>query len=156
MQLLTELLQAGRALRASVGPFCGPRGMSELHLIVLWQCARSEPDGINQRALAESLTVSHAQVSALVEQMRGNELIAAHRPPHDRRRQNWRLTQNGRAMLKSFASDLRTWSESLSDAISQRDIRDLISRLQQVIKASAGASPRDEAPLAPRIKRGAA
>ncbi len=154
MQFLTELLRAGRALRASVGRFCDARGMSELHLMVLWQCARSGPDGVNQRTLAELFAVSPAQISALVEQMRREGFIAAHRPPHDRRLQNWHLAAEGLAVLELVASDLQLWSDSFSESISPGEIHEAISWLQQVITASG--SLRVESQPTPRIERGAA
>ena len=51
---------------------------------------------LDQKVLSTELGISTAQVSALVEKLRGRQIIDPVVDEVDRRRQLWRLTDNGR------------------------------------------------------------
>jgi DNA-binding MarR family transcriptional regulator len=58
----------------------------------------------DQAALAERLAVSPAQISAVVDRLRSADRLAAVVPAGDRRRQLWRLTPSGRALVQSVVA----------------------------------------------------
>ncbi|MCC9606386.1 MarR family winged helix-turn-helix transcriptional regulator [Blastopirellula sp. JC732] len=66
----------------------------------------------SQRQLADRLAVSPAQISAIVERLRQREWIDAQRDPHDRRRQQWRLTDAGVEVIHTAGAAIAArWSK---------------------------------------------
>lgn len=148
-QLLEKLLRCGHALRGAIAESVRPAGLSETEFRLLWLCRQSDPRGVNQTELRERLAVSPAQVSALVEQLRRKQLLLGQRSPSDRRRQCWRVTSEGRALVASLAAQLnplaQRWLERLSAV-----------QLQHVTAALDSIPAADRTNHSPRIERGAA
>jgi DNA-binding MarR family transcriptional regulator len=90
---------AARELAALVAAF----GLKEAEFRLLWVlfAASSEPD---QTQLAERLGCSPAQVSGLVEQQRALGRLEGRAAAGDRRRQVWRLTAAGRALVEQIVA----------------------------------------------------
>ena len=78
-------------------------GLKETEFRLLWalSAARVEPD---QTQLAEQLGCSPAQVSGIVEQQRAQGNLVGQAATGDRRRQVWRLTPAGRALLEKIVA----------------------------------------------------
>jgi len=91
----------GRMVRDRLARLAARCQLSEPEFGVLWACREAHPAGLCQSELADSLAVSAAQVSGLVERLRRNGLLEGRRPAADRRRQHWRLTSQGRATLQT-------------------------------------------------------
>ena len=58
----------------------------------------------DQAELAERLAVSAAQVSCVVERLRGSQLLERDAAEGDRRRQVWRLTAAGLALVRKIVA----------------------------------------------------
>lgn len=149
LQLLEKLLRCGHALRGAIAEDVRAAGLSESEFRLLWISGSAGPVGVNQTELSQRLAVSPAQVSALVEQLRRKELLFGQRSSSDRRRQCWRLTPKGRALVASLAAQLnpraQRWLERLP-----------AGQLQHTAAALDALPTTDRANQSPRIQRGAA
>lgn len=66
----------------------------------------------SQRELADRLAVSPAQISAIVERLRQRTWIDSQRDPHDRRRQQWSLTEAGVQVVHAAGEAITArWTE---------------------------------------------
>ncbi len=90
-----------------------PAGLRLPEALLLWLCGRADPEGTAQAELARRLAVSPAQVSHLLERLRGLGWLQAHRPAADRRCQRWRLTPLGRQVLAEIERHLEPWVAEL-------------------------------------------
>ena len=97
---------AGKLAVRELGRWAAAAGISESELRLLWQLFLTNRPAADQRRqlldqaeLAVRLSLSPAQVSSLVERLRGRALIAPADPDRDRRRQLWQLTEMGWARL---------------------------------------------------------
>src|SRR5699024_6079634 len=94
--------------------------LSDVEMSLLWQCHRAIPVGQGQIELATAMSVSPAQISGLVEQLRERGLLAGCRDPRDRRRQVWQVTPAGNHLLEQVlveleplaAQSLTNWNDS--------------------------------------------
>jgi len=80
-------------------------GMSEAEFRLLWLLCEVEQTRLEQSRLVERLRVSPAQVSALVEKLRLQQMITPVADGKDRRRKLWQLTVHGQT---SFAAVITT------------------------------------------------
>jgi DNA-binding MarR family transcriptional regulator len=154
-ELLADLSQLTRALRATLADGAKSSGLTDTELQLLHCCA-SSTDCIAQRQLADALAISAAQVSGLVESLRRRGQIEGHRPANDRRRQVWKLTVHGRQVLERVMSDLAPRLVMLFAAMPPGAVTALRQSARQLKTAA-------ESPLLPihsqtdvNVKRGAA
>ena len=97
-----------------------------------------------------------------VEKLRRRELVEGHRPEKDRRRQVWRLTENGRQLLASLLPDLQQWAANLVADGGQEKVARLAECLETLVQGTDSAAPilslphDNDSDNAPRAKRGAA
>jgi DNA-binding MarR family transcriptional regulator len=82
-----------------------PFELSEPEFQLLWCLRPLVGAGIDQTSLAQSLSLSTAQVSATVERLRRGGWIVPHVAAVDRRRQFWQLTAAGHALLAKMLVD---------------------------------------------------
>lgn len=75
---------------------------------------RSGHDAFDQAELAEQLVVSPAQVSVAVERLRSLGMLDRTVDQRDRRRQLWRLTDDGRELLSAVVASVAGMDASLS------------------------------------------
>lgn len=111
--------QASRKLAAWVSRF----DLKESEFRLLW-LLRVGNAPLDQSQLAGLLASSPAQVSALVERLRGRGFLSGEAPPGDRRRCQWKLTTAGNELLAkvikqsadqqfaTFANFLPIWRKS--------------------------------------------
>lgn len=110
---------AGRLAARDLAEWVCEFGLSEAEFRLLWLLYRGEALGeprtaaslkseqhpaeglLDQAKLAARLVVSTAQVSGVVERLQTWQLIAGVRDSGDRRRQMWRLTETGEALLQT-------------------------------------------------------
>jgi DNA-binding MarR family transcriptional regulator len=100
----------GKLAARSIARWASGFELGEVEFRLLWLLHASGDSGSepkapapewDQAALAERLAVSPAQISAVVDRLRADDRLAAIVPAGDRRRQLWRLTPSGRALVQS-------------------------------------------------------
>jgi DNA-binding MarR family transcriptional regulator len=149
LQLLEKLFRCGYGLRGAISESVRPAGLSETEFRLLWLCGRADPPGVHQTELSERLAVSPAQVSAMVEQLRRKKLLLGQRSRSDRRRQCWRVTPQGRALIASLAAELNPWAQRWLGHLSAGQLQSVAAALDSITTA-------DRTNDALRIERGAA
>ena len=82
--------------------------MSEGEFRLLWLLrdnleTNSPRETLSQKDMAAQLGFSTAQISAVVEQLRGQGLIVVVPTPGDRRRQGWQLSSSGASLVEALA-----------------------------------------------------
>jgi DNA-binding MarR family transcriptional regulator len=82
-------------------------GLSEPAAALLWACATAPAEGLDQRALADRLAVSPAQVSVQVERLARRGFLQCHMAEGDRRRRLWQFTPDGAALWADLRETCR-------------------------------------------------
>ena len=124
--------------------------LSERHLLILWLCA-ADPQGSSQIELAQQLSISPAQLSQLLEQLRRRGLLESTRDPLDRRRQRSRLTGRGEQAWAQLEADLDRKLgdlEPLLPSYQLRAVRDSLARLVMPCEPHGLKVVADSEPLA--------
>jgi DNA-binding MarR family transcriptional regulator len=143
LELAYEIACYQRLLRAGLTGRLRGWGISDHDFWVLWLCGRAAPNGVVQQELAAAVGVSTAQMSGLVERLRQHGLLASCRSDRDRRRQYWRLTAAGDALLAEIQTEIGERAGDWEAACSVQDRRAFLAvvrRLANVIAGPAGAS----------------
>jgi DNA-binding MarR family transcriptional regulator len=125
---------AGRQLRRKLTAVAADLELSDTELLVVWL---SQGAGRVQVELAAAIGVSPAQMSGIVERLGARSLVAMHRSAVDRRRQVWRTTAAGMALLDRAAPSLEELAAQISRTLApheQNAVLELCERL------AAGAS----------------
>ena len=130
---------AARRLRASLANQIAAHGLSESEFALLWACycpanERLECEGLTQIELAQTLELSPASVSGLVDALRRVGLLAGTRSTVDRRRQVWHLTDAGRTLIARLIVELADWSATLDGACDREEQRTLTDTLSPLLK----------------------
>lgn len=106
------------AIREQLEQLTESVGLGETTFRLLWHlhlATKDEKIGIGQSDLASCLDISTAQVSGRVEALRKRGLIEGHRPADDRRKQVWRLTDQGIELVTSLAPTIDAWARQIID-----------------------------------------
>lgn len=103
--LIELILAASDCLRELLAPELIRHGVNDARFMVMRAICDSPAGECSQTELARSLKQSEANVSTLLERMRVDELVTREKSPLDRRRSVIRLTERGRWLLASAASD---------------------------------------------------
>jgi DNA-binding MarR family transcriptional regulator len=120
-RLLTQVV-IGRRCQRAILALLDEAQLTDTQLLVLWGIDQIFPasggNGVGQSEVAQSLGISPAQISGLVEQLRKQGDLDCRRAAHDRRQQLWQLTVAGRARLQqalrcvaTLDLNLLTWPE---------------------------------------------
>jgi DNA-binding MarR family transcriptional regulator len=123
--LLTELLDE----MAAQNPAAAMRHMRHwpggaLSLVHLNVLAVLESDGpLSMRALAETLDVSQASATGIVDRMEQRGLIERRRGEDDRRVVRAALTDEGRTLIASLATERRDHLAMMLDRLSDDELR---------------------------------
>ncbi len=131
LRLVYRTSTAARQLRRQLAERVARWQLSDSEMLILWLCWRMGKSGQVQGELASALGISPAQTSALVEGLRKRDYLVQERSALDRRRQIWRLTANGEALLDDmgsaisdladrFEAELTTDEQRLAESVSQR------------------------------------
>lgn len=131
MRLVHWTSSASRHLRRRLAEIAAVLDLSDNELLVVWLCSSS---GQVQVELAGAIGISPAQMSGLVERLRSRGLVAMYRLAGDRRRQLWRTTPAGQALLKQAIHDLNELAASIKSDLSdaeQQTAQTLCERLAQ-------------------------
>jgi DNA-binding MarR family transcriptional regulator len=137
LQLVQVLARASRRLRQQLFAAALPHDLSEAQWQLLWLFDAHAQAASSQNDLAQSLGVSPAQVSSVVEQLRHKGLVAGQRSLADRRRQCWQLTAAGEASLRQMAARLDAYAQSLLARLGPIGLGQLIQELERLMAALA-------------------
>jgi DNA-binding MarR family transcriptional regulator len=102
-----RLAAEGKLAARRIAAWLGGTEISEPEFRLLWLLAGPASSGasaaaLDQADLAEQLVVSPAQVSGAVERLRSLGLVERLQHQRDRRRQLWRVTEAGDALLRQI------------------------------------------------------
>lgn len=111
------------------------RQLNEAQLTLLLVCGQSPSAGVPQSQVAARLALSPAHVSARLEQLRARGLLHSHRCKTDRRRQLWRLTPAGTALVGSVLAELAEWAAPLERRLGEQRLAFLATVVQQLNSA---------------------
>ena len=156
LELARQLTACTSAIDRGLAEVGRRLGLSTIDLLLLWTCSLGGASAISQRQLARRLGISPAQVSATVEQLRRRKLLQGHRPAKDRRRQIWRLTDDGRATLASALEALDPLTDRWSQPCDPIGITALSALLDGLVSPSRDTLHPAGTTDAPGRKRGAA
>ena len=124
---------ANRQLRRRLAKLASAFGLSDAELLVMWLCHGS---GYVQVELAGAIGTSPAQMSGLVERLRTRGLVEMHRQAQDRRRQVWRTSPAGGALLGDARERLETLAAEIDGAL-DRDQQQALEALCERIAEAA-------------------
>lgn len=146
MLLAERIASCGQLFRNSIASCAQRASITEPQFALLWICARIET-GVSQTDLAAGLALSAAHVSGLVEQLSRRRLIIGRRAPSDRRRQLWRLTDEGREVVERVARELLPCCSTLETGLGsdkrlqlETGLRELATALRKMLSAPGGSS----------------
>ena len=131
LRLVYRTSTAARQLRRLLAERVARWELSDSEMLILWLCWQPGKSGRVQGDLASSLGISPAQTSALVEGLRQRGFLQHERSTLDRRRQIWRLSLEGEALLEEmgaaiseladrFEGELTTDEHRLAESMSER------------------------------------
>jgi len=132
-ELAGKILVCSRMLREQLSRRADRQEISEGELFLLWACRKAPPMGAGQSQLAESIAVSPAHISGLVEQLRKKGLLEPRRDPADRRRQLWRISPAGYAAIKTVLDDLTDWAGEIQAKLGNDGDRVLGRLIEELI-----------------------
>src|SRR5438105_3281404 len=107
---------ASRHLRRRLSEIAGTLELTDNELLVVWLCSGGARVQVE---LAAAIGISPAQMSGMVERLRSRGLVAMHRLAMDRRRQVWRTTSAGQAVLSNTAGHLNALAECLGAGVAE-------------------------------------
>jgi DNA-binding MarR family transcriptional regulator len=125
---------ASRHLRRRIAEATAALDLSDTELIVVWLCSGG---GRVQVDLAAATGISPAQMSGLMERLRSRGLVGMHRQARDRRRQIWRATLSGRALLATASEQLGELATCLAEHLGEEDQGATQSLCQRLAEAAA-------------------
>jgi DNA-binding MarR family transcriptional regulator len=115
-RMLTQVVVGRRCQRAILAALDKVQ-LTDTQLLVLWGIDQILPasagSGVGQSEIAQSLGISPAQVSGLVEQLRQLGDLDCQRAANDRRQQLWHLTAAGRERLQRALQTIATLDVNL-------------------------------------------
>jgi len=106
LEAMCRSIAAGRTLARQLAVALRDYQLSEAEFRLLWLLSEVTERGTEQNVLAKRLGLSPAQVSATVEKLRGQQVIALVVDPADRRRKLWQLTPSGSKRLQPILAAL--------------------------------------------------
>lgn len=139
LRLVQSISHCGRQLRRAVAELAEPHGLTDTECLILWSCCEAPPEGQGQHELVSLIGVSPAQLSGLVEQLGVKGWIVGRRPAHDRRRQYWRLTPAGQALVDQLLVEVARW---LAASAADHDHRALAQQLGRLASSFGPISVR--------------
>ena len=119
VDILCQLIAAGRTAARQLASALKSHQVREGEFRLLWllRCVwqtSNLPDSPSQTELAAQLGQSTAQVSATVEQLRAQGVIAPIHSAGDRRCQAWELTPAGSALVEKIAKQVESQVDELN------------------------------------------
>src|SRR5688572_23568932 len=154
LRLVERASSAGRALRRLLADQAASVQLSDAELLVVWLCGEAASHGMVQGDLAIAVGVSPALMSGLVQRLLERGLIEMQRSTVDRRRQVWRTTEAGRAVLVELRPLLTRLAGYLDQRVppdEQQQVVELCERLSAAVVELAELAPTALVPLAAEL-----
>lgn len=153
---IAQLFSAcARDLRRAMAQQAAACDLTDTEYLLLFVCRETadegpaqQEEGLAQQDIAEALGVSPGQVSGLVDRLQQRGLVQPHRLPHDRRRQLWTLTDQGRQLLSAALVRFDDLSREFDRHLPPRDrerIEQLVAGVRDCIRAAANSTEPPEA-----------
>jgi DNA-binding MarR family transcriptional regulator len=111
-------------------------GVSDTEFLLLWACHQSPNLAVVQNELALLVGVSPAQLSGIVDRLRGRGLMSSTRSVEDRRRQCWQLTAEGQLLLDQLLNRFSAVAAAIDQKFSidqQQAVEQLLQRLTRTL-----------------------
>ena len=135
LQLVLQAGAVARAGRRQLAEQVAGCELTEQEFLILWLCDDQPLVHRGQRELADTIGVSAAQMSGLVEKLRQRNLIQFERLGTDRRRQVWQLTTHGQALLVQLCKLLASRREEVHGPLTSDDQQQLLALLRRCLTA---------------------
>jgi DNA-binding MarR family transcriptional regulator len=139
LRLVHWTSSASRHLRRRLAEAAQSLDLSDTEVLVVWLCSGG---GRVQVELAGLIGISPAQMSGMVERLRTRGLVAMHRLAMDRRRQVWRTSPAGQALLARAAQQFNELAACIRGRLNddeQQLAQSLCERLAEA--AASGLHP---------------
>jgi DNA-binding MarR family transcriptional regulator len=145
VRILWNLLSGGMA--KALAPFGLHTGaFSALALI-------SANPGCSQNQLAQGLGMDKSAVVAIIDELERRGLAARVRHPQDRRFHSLKLTAKGETLLQKMFEPASQPGQPIRDALSPRELQQLLSLLDRACRALAEAPPAKALPVTARRRQ---
>lgn len=131
---VVELIQeAADSIRELMAPCLTHHSLNDARFTIM-RAIRSSPCGeCSQSELARCLKQSEANVSTLLDRMRGDGLVSREKSPLDRRRSVVRLTERGEELLSRAEQEYATRSQDVLRAFAIYEIQAFRDQLRNFI-----------------------
>jgi DNA-binding MarR family transcriptional regulator len=139
LRLVHWTSSASRHLRRRLAEIAAALELNDNELLVVWLCSGG---GRVQVELAGAIGISPAQMSGLVERLRSRGLVAMYRLAGDRRRQLWRTTPAGQALLAQANHDLNELAASIKSDLSDAEQHAAETLCERLAQAAANHQER--------------
>ena len=106
-----------RLMRERLSEVAKHEGISDADLLTLLSCVGSD-DGVHQRDLARRVGVSTAQMSGVVDRLKGLGFMEDRRASDDRRRVHWKVSQSGIELIERLSDCLELLERAVSGDVS--------------------------------------
>src|SRR5262245_30988232 len=139
LRLVHSTSAASRQLRRRLCEVAESVDLSDNELLVIWLCSDG---GRVQVELAGAIGVSAAQMSGIVERLRARGLVAMHRPAVDRRRQVWRTSRPGEALLQQADEHLQDLANLIRNELTSDEQQTAQALCERLAHSLVGVSRR--------------
>lgn len=102
--------------------------------------------GCSQNQLAGGLGMDKSAVVAIIDELESRDLARRVRQAHDRRRHALSLTTKGKALLQRMLGPAMVGGRPIRDALSPKEMEQLLSMLDRACDALAEAPPIKKSP----------
>jgi DNA-binding MarR family transcriptional regulator len=147
-QTLDELISHGpfRMMRSMRHWPAGPLSLVHLHVLMLL----AEDGPLPMRGLADTLDVSQASVTGIVDRMEQRGLVERHRDDEDRRVVRVALTDAGRKLIIGLGTERRGHLTAMLDELTDEELAGLLrgSRALRRVRQRMQARLEHQGPLA--------
>ena len=131
---VVELLQvAADAIRELLAPCLTTHSLNDARFTIMRAIQCSPAGECSQSELARCLKQSEANVSTLLDRMRGDALVSREKSPLDRRRSIVRLTERGTVLLCQAEQEYATRSREVLRSFAVYEIQSFREQLRQFI-----------------------
>lgn len=131
---VVELLQvAADSIRELMAPCLTSHSLNDARFTIMRAIHGSPSGECSQSELARCLNQSEANVSTLLDRMRGDTLVSREKSPLDRRRSIVRLTERGTALLSQAELEYSSRSQEVLRTFAVYEIQAFRDQLRQFI-----------------------
>jgi len=131
--LLELVTEAANSVRELMTPCLTSHGLNDARFTIMRAIRGSTNAECSQSELARCLKQSEANVSTLLDRMRGDGLVSREKSPYDRRRSVVRLTEQGELQLKLTEQDYQVRSRGVLQAFNEFELQSFRNQLSSFI-----------------------